>query len=309
MSVDVVTLGEVMALMLAPDGVPLDRATSYDAGYAGAESNVAVGLARLGHTVALVSRVGDDTLGHRILRELRGEGVDVDAVTTHPDRPTGLLLRDTLATGVSVAYLRGDSAARTMHRDDLPEATIATARLLHVTGITAAIAGTDVVRAAIALAREAGVTVSFDPNVRTRLAPPARWRDLATEIAGVSDVVLIGTDDARTLGIEDPIVWAHDRGASVVVLKDGARGASESSGGDVVSEPARTVPVVDPVGAGDAFAAGWISGWLRGIEPQQRLAEAAVVAACVVATRGDTPGLPDAARRDRMLTSTTDVTR
>lgn len=305
------TVGEVMALLLAPAGVPLGQAAAYEQGYAGAESNVAVGLARLGHRVSFVSRLGEDRLGLRILRELRGEGVDVSAVTLDPTLPTGLLLRDALTRGISVDYHRAGSAATRLSPADLPLGRIRTARVVHLTGITAAISETarETVLAAARTAREAGVTVAVDPNVRLRLADPQRWRAIVEELGDLANVLLIGTDDARTIGMEDPIAWAHGRGVETVVLKDGARGAVESHGGETWQQPALRVPVVDPVGAGDAFAAGWLSAWLRGLEPDRRLREAAAVAAAVVATRGDVPGLPDPATRDRMLTGTEDVTR
>jgi len=309
--VEVLTIGEVLSVLLAEPGVPLGEASRFDLTYAGAEANVAVGLARLGHTVAFASRLGDDDQGRRVLRELRGEGVDVDAVALDRARPTGLLLRDTLPTGISVGYRRAGSAATALTPDDLPSDGLRGARVLHITGITAAISSSAraTVLAAAHRARAVGVTVSFDPNIRMRLADAETWREITEELASLADVLLIGADDAAAIGVADPIAWGHERGASTVVLKDGGRGASESSGGQVWQQPAIRVPVVDPVGAGDAFAAGWLSGWLRGVEPERRLLEAAAVAACVVATRGDVPGLPDPARRDKVLVGSEAVAR
>lgn len=313
---EVVTIGEVMALLLAPAGVPLGAAASYEQGHAGAESNVAVGLSRLGHRVAFVSRLGDDRLGARVLRDLRGEGVDVSHVALDTTRPTGLLLRDTHARGVSVDYHRAGSAATLLAPADVPVDLLRQARVLHLTGITAAISDSahEAVLHAARTAREHGVTVTADPNVRLRLADADRWRHLTEELADLADVLLVGADDAAAIGIDDPAGWAHARGVHTVVVKDGARGATESTAADGATrtrqQPALPVPVVvDPVGAGDAFAAGWISAWLRGAEPDRRLREAAAVAACVVATRGDVPGLPDPATRDRLLAGAEDVTR
>lgn len=325
---EVVTIGEVMALLLAPAGVPLGEAAHYEQQHAGAESNVAVGLVRLGHRVGFVSRLGDDRLGRRILRDLRGEGVDVSAVTLDADLPTGLILRDALGHGVSVDYHRAGSAATRLAPAALPLEAIRSARVLHLTGITAAISETAraCVLAAATAARGAGVTVTFDPNVRMRLATAERWREIVEELTDLADVLLVGADDAASVGIQDPIAWAHERGVGTVVLKDGARGATESqlsppfrtpSGAREGVEAARvwrqravTVrEVVDPVGAGDAFAAGWLSAWLRGLDPDRRLAEAAAVAACVVGSRGDIPGLPDPITRDRLLAGSAEVAR
>lgn len=325
---EVVTVGEVMALLLAPVGVPLGEASAYEQQHAGAESNVAVGLARLRHQVAFVSRLGDDRLGRRIHRDLRGEGVDVGSVTLDPQAPTGLLLRDALGHGVCVDYHRAGSAATRMTPADLPLERIREARMLHLTGITAALSPTahETALTAARTAREAGVAVVFDPNVRMRLASAERWRELVETFTDLADVLLVGADDAASVGLDDPVAWAHERGVGVVVLKDGARGASESH--DPAAVRARALPptssdnraawrrpavavrdVVDPVGAGDAFAAGWLSAWLRGRDPDRRLAEAAAVAACVVGTRGDVPGLPDPATRDRLLDGSQEVAR
>jgi 2-dehydro-3-deoxygluconokinase len=122
-------------------------------------------------------------------------------------------------------------------------------------------------------------------------------------------VVLTGRDELELLsGAPDPR-WLLDRGARTVVVKDGADGADETDGRTELHVAARSVPLVDPVGAGDAFAAGWLSGWLRGVPAQRRLDEAAVVAGCVVAARGDLPGLPTAAERDALLRAAPDVAR
>lgn len=323
------TIGEVMALLLAPAGVPLGEAATYEQQYAGAESNVAVGLARLGHGVTFVSRLGDDRLGRRIHRDLRGEGIDVAAVALDPIAPTGLILRDTLGHGISVDYHRAGSAATRLTPADLPLERIRAARVLHLTGITAAISATahETVLAAARAAREAGVMVSFDPNVRMRLADAERWREIVETFTDLSDTLLIGADDAASVGIDDPVAWGHGRGVGVVVRKDGARGATESHAPAAARDLAlprergggATAPweagalavrdVVDPVGAGDAFAAGWLSAWLRGVEPDRRLSEAAAVAACVVGSRGDTPGMPDPATRDRLLAGSQEVAR
>lgn len=301
--VEIVTIGEVLAIMLAEQGLPLGAAGTYTAGYAGAEANTAVGLARLGHSVALVTRLGDDDLGRRVHRELRGEGLDVSAVRLDPGRPTGLIVRDAMVgRPTSVAYYRDGSAATALTAADVDAQTLASARALHLCGITPALSDSAhaTCLAAVEAAREAGVVVTFDPNVRRRLADADRWREISEVFAARADVVLVGADDADAIGVEDPIRWAHELGAHTVVVKDGARGAVESEDGVLLHQPAIPVPVVDTVGAGDAFAAGWLSGWLRGVDRERRLAEAVAVAAAVVATRGDVPGLPDPAARDRI---------
>ncbi len=316
---EVVTGGEAMGLLLAADDIPLTTASRYDALIAGAESNLAIGLSRLGHRVSFFGRVGADVFGDRIRRDLRGEGVDVSELHTDPDRPTGLMFRDTArGSPISVLYRRQDSAATGLVAAELPRAMIETARVLHVTGITAALSDSayDATLTAMRIARRAGVRVSFDPNLRLRLATASRWAEIIDALVREADVVLTGADEAEIFCPgANPAAWCGDRGATTVVVKHGAFGAAEhdltGQGGPdaVVRQGARTVPVVDPVGAGDGFDAGWLSAWLRGLTAQERLQEACAVASIVVATRGDSTGLPDAATRDRVLREGADVHR
>ena len=311
--VEVVTLGEVMALMLAEGSAPLAQAARFDLSVAGAEGNVAVGLSRLGHRVALWTCLGEDALGDVVLRSLRGEGVDVGVARRVADRPTGLIVRDApLGRPLTVSYYRSGSAGTALGPEDVVPQVVAGARLLHVTGITAMLSDTSyaAVLAALDAARGAGVTVSVDPNLRLRLGPVDRWKERLDPLLRAADVVLTGRDELALLsGAEDP-AWLVERGAHTVVVKDGAAGAYETDGTTELRVAARSVPLVDPVGAGDAFAAGWLSGWLRGVPAQRRLDEAATVAACVVAARGDFAGLPIAAVRDGLLQGGgADVTR
>lgn len=309
---ELATVGEVMGLLLAPDHLPLDRATTMQASYAGAEATVAVGLARLGHRVHLTARLGDDGFGRRIRRELRGEGVDIASISEDPDRPTGLLLRDATANRpVSVEYRRAGSAASALSPDDLDPTAIGSARVLHLTGITGALSASafDTVVRAAEVARTAGVTVCLDPNVRRRLASPARWAEILERLAPLADIVLTGADDAAVVTTDDPAAWFLDRGAHTVVVKDGARGSWESGPDGYHRQPAFDVVAADPVGAGDAFAAGWLSAYLSGGAPAERLRTGAAVAACAVAVTGDVTGLPDARTLDAILHQHADVAR
>lgn len=312
---EVVTGGESMGLLLAGGDVNLASARQFDAEIAGAESNLAIGLARLGHPVAYYGRVGDDVFGHRIRTELRGEGVDVSALVTDHERPTGLLFRDSVrGAPLTVVYRRSGSAGSALSVADLPEAEIRRARVLHVTGITAALSESayDATLTAMRVARDAGVQVTFDPNLRLRLASAERWRELVDELARHSDVVLTGAEEAEIFCPgQDVLGWLAERGVTTLVLKHGADGASEhdTASRESVHEPARPVPVVDPVGAGDAFDAGWLSAWLRGEPAQQRLREGCAVASVVVASRGDCVGLPDARLRAALLSQGPDVRR
>lgn len=315
---EVVTFGEPMTLLLASDDVPLSEATRFDSSLAGAESNVAIGLARLGHRVAYFSRVGEDVSGTRVRRVLAAEGVDISNIGTDPTRPTGLMLRDTpVGFPISVAYHRAGSAATALSPADVPVEVIRSARLLHVTGITAALSATAAAACELAMrtAREAGVAVSFDPNVRLRLASAERWQEIGDQLGRLADVVFTGAEESATVapGV-DPVDFYRECGASTVVVKDGANGATEHTlsgpqAGTSLHGPARSVRLVDPVGAGDAFNVGWLSAWLRGADAADRLAEAALIASLVVTVRGDITGLPSRATVDHLLASGSDVVR
>lgn len=313
---EVVTFGEVLAVFLSADGSPLGRSSAFELVTAGAEANVAVGLTRLGHAVSFSGRVGDDALGHRIVRELRGEGLQT-CVTVDADRPTGVIVRDAPTIGATqVVYHRAGSAGSALTVDDLDLAALGTARLLHVTGITAVLSPTafEATEVAMRTAREAGVTVTFDPNVRRRLGTPEQWLHVVETLAPLADVVLVGADDASYLlpssDLASTASWLRERGVESLVWKDGAEGATELNPREgTVVQAARPVPATDTVGAGDAFAAGWISSWLDGEDAPGRLRRAVTVAASVVANRGDLPGLPDRGTLQSLMSSSTEMNR
>ncbi|MGH3344962.1 MAG: sugar kinase [Carbonactinosporaceae bacterium] len=302
---EVVTFGESMALLLAEPGHALDAALHFRRSVAGAESNVAVGLARLGHAVGWFGRVGDDAFGHGILRALRAEGVDVSRARIDDTAPTGLLVRDFHAERpVQVLYYRSGSAGSRLSPADVDEAWLGGARLLHVTGITPALSRSarEATEAVFDVAARAGVTMSFDPNVRRKLASERRWGELLPRFGGRAHLVFAGVDEAELItGTSDPeraAGWFLERGARLVVIKDGGRGAWASDGTRSWRCPATRVTAADPVGAGDAFDAGFLSGYLRGLAVADALAEAAVVGAHVVQAPGDLEGLPTARQRD-----------
>ena len=318
---DVVTFGEPMILMVAADRLPLPAAQGFDLGIAGAESNLATGLARLDHRVGYFGRVGADSFGERIRRELRAEGVNADRLIADPDLPTGLLIRDNpYGRPITVEYRRSGSAATALSVADLPAEMITKARLLHITGITAALSESALAATeqAMIIAAEAGVTVSLDPNIRLRLADPQRWQLIIKQLAPHAKIIFTGRDEAEIVspGVE-PERWYADLGAETVVVKDGASGSFEHivGSGLAVHGPIRTVPLVDPIGAGDGFNAGWISAWLDGAESGSeadaalRLRTAAVVASMVVSAPGDAVGLPSRAMLNQVLDSGADVIR
>jgi len=310
----VFTFGETMALVRAESG-PWETAGSGAIGIGGADSNVAIGLARLGVEVSWLGRVGDDALGRRVVRDLRAEGVDVHAPIC-PAR-TGLMIKQKRTPHTSeVMFYRADSAGSTLSPQDVPRDAVATADLVHVTGITAALSPSAraTVDAVVDLARSEGVPVSFDVNHRPSLwhgeNPVPVYRSLAER----SDIVFAGEDEAHLLlgtTTGDPLVLAQAivaLGPTEVLIKSGSRGSSGVVGGEEITAPAISVPVVDTVGAGDAYVAGYLAARLAGDEAGERIRLATTVGAFACLHIGDWEGLP---RRDdlHLLHSSDPVTR
>ncbi|TDC59404.1 sugar kinase [Micromonospora sp. KC207] len=298
---EVVTVGETMVVMSPDDGSPLERAGRLRLGVGGAESNLAIGLAGLGHRVAWVSRVGDDPFGRMVVGEVAGAGVDVESVAVDPDAPTGVYFKDPRPEATAVHYYRAGSAASRLDPGALDDPRLAGARLLHLSGITPVLSASCHALVAHAVdARPLGdALVSFDVNHRPRLWPADRAADVLRGIADRADIVLVGLDEAERLwGTADPqAVRRLLPHAGTVVVKDGAVGATAlPRTGPAVFVPALRAPVVEPVGAGDAFAAGYLSAVLRGLDQTAALRCGHVVAVRALAVPGDCA--PPPRRRD-----------
>lgn len=314
---DVVTFGETMILLRPAAPGPLRSAELFARSFGGAEANMAIGLSRLGCKVGWVSRLGDDEFGRYIRNTIRGEGVDVAAVKLDPEAPTALFFKEPRPGRESrVFYYRKGSAASRMAPGDLPPDYLRGARYLHLSGITPALS--DSCRAlcyqAVAAARAAGVAVCFDPNLRRKLWPEAEARRVLLELAAQADVFLPGVEEAEFLWgagtPEELAARALVHGARLVVMKLGAAGCLVAAGDRMERVPGFPVHVVDPVGAGDAFAAGFLAGLLRGLPPERaaRLANACGALACT--NFGDWEAAPEWADVEALLGGTAgEVTR
>ncbi|MCW3843812.1 sugar kinase [Micromonospora yasonensis] len=310
---DLVGLGEAMALFQPPPGAALADTATVEVHVAGAELNLCVAAARLGAGTGFCSRVGADPLGARVLAEARAAGVDTTLVAVDPDHPTGLFLKDARPDGQRrVYYYRRGSAAAHLDEADGVRLLAARPRMAAVSGVTLALgpgpraAVTSVVRTA----RRAGTAVALDPNLRPALGPVERQAADVRALLGHVDVLLLGTDEAGpVLGVRDPSdpdeVFAAATAAGVreTVLKAGADGCYHAGGTPdaAVHLPSAATVVVDPVGAGDAFAGGYLTARLRGVPPAGAAALGNALAAAVVAAPGDTAGLPDRASAAALL--------
>jgi 2-dehydro-3-deoxygluconokinase len=296
-----VTLGETMGLLTPETPGPLHHARGLRLSIAGAESNVAIGVRRLGGAATWIGRVGADEVGDLLLRELRAE--DVGTRVVRDAAPTGLMLKTIRAAGITrVTYYRTASAGSRLSPDDLDEALIAGAGVLHVTGITPALGAgpAAAVQAAIEIAAGAGVPVSLDVNYRSALWDQAAASGCLRELARRADVVFAGEDEAALLtadsaGPASPVALARAiaaDGPAQVIIKRGAAGCTAVIDGVVLEQPAVPVLAVDPVGAGDAFVAGYLAELLAGRPPAVRLATAVAAGAFAVTVSGDWEGLP-----------------
>lgn len=311
----VTTIGEAMVVLLPDDQRPLAEAVSFGSDIGGAEFNVASSVGRMGVPTAWVSRLGDDGFGERILRCARDAGVDTSAVEIDAHRPTGLYVKETVGTGTRMHYYRRESAASAI--DHHLFATDAAARVLqesgivHTSGITAALSDTSA--AAVGRLHDAvgsGTTVSVDLNYRPRLWQ-GRSTDALTELVSQADVLFAGLDEAEThFGhIDRERLFAEYPRLSRLILKDDVRSASVvTRSGDETSVPCLTVEVVEPVGAGDAFAAGFLAASAEGRDEVAALRLGHAVAALALIVAGDRPvTVPTAAERDLISSVPSDV--
>ncbi|MFF0575847.1 sugar kinase [Streptosporangium saharense] len=310
--IDLVTLGESMALFTARRTGLLRHARDFGLGVGGAESNLAIGVSRMGRRAAWIGRVGADEFGELLRSTLAGEGVDVRGMIVDPEAPTGLMVKSRrTAELVDVRYYRSGSAGSRLCPDDLDLPTLRSARVLHVTGITLAISASaaETVRAAVAEARAAGVTVSLDVNYRRALWSPAEASAALRDVVASADVLFATEAEGRLLAEgDDPVCLAKSLsalGPRHVLVKRGPLGAVELSDGVVRHAEPYRVTELDPVGAGDAFAAGWLAETLEEADPERRLATACAAGAFAVTSEGDWESLPR--RQDLTLLSPTDA--
>ena len=306
---DVALFGEAMMLLVADRPGPLEGAESFHKRTAGAETNVAIGLARLGLKVGWASRLGTDSMGRYLIAAMQREGIDCSHVICDASQRTGFQFKGRVSDGSDppTEYHRKGSAASQMGPADVDEAWLRSARHLHATGVFAAISDTSLQAAlkTLEVMRAAGRTISFDPNLR-----PTLWsstdvmRHWINELASRADWVLPGVEEGLLLtGESSPEGIARfyrQHGAKLVVVKLGAAGAyydSDVAGtGHVAGFPVKEV--IDTVGAGDGFAAGVVSALLEGRPVPEAVRRGAWIGARAVQVLGDTEGLPTRAQLD-----------
>ncbi|MFC6879341.1 MULTISPECIES: sugar kinase [Actinomadura] len=295
----VVAVGESLGLLRAEESGSLATVDRLRLTFGGAESNVAIGVSRLGGSARWIGRVGRDVIGDRIVRELRAEGVEVHA-GIDADRPTALMLKESPVPAMSrVLYYRGDSAGSRLGPADIPAGLVQANDVLHVSGITASLSASaeKAVHHAIDIARANDALVSFDVNHRATLRRHRAAADIYREVAQRADIIFAGLDEASLLTGAAATAEATARelgriGAGQIVVKLGADGCLALEGGELHARSAVPVDPVDTVGAGDAFVAGYLAELQLGGSMDARLATAVTAGAFACLSTGDWEGLP-----------------
>lgn len=290
-----IALGETMALITPRDATRLSDADDVRLTIGGAESNVAAHVAALGRRTAWVSALGDDALGHRVHRTVTAQGVDTRWVSFDPGAPTGVYFKD---PGHGVLYYRAGSAASRMSAENVADVPLEDAEIVHISGITPALSAScaALIEAVVDRVTSAGRgSLSFDANHRAALWPASAAAPVLLDLANRSDIVFVGLDEAETLwGCRTPEdVRALVPTAAHLVVKDGDVGATEFSDAGAVFVPAIPTEVVEVVGAGDAFAAGWLAAKLAGDASEMRLQAGHRRAHLVLQSTEDVPGSRD----------------
>ncbi|OII70618.1 sugar kinase [Streptomyces sp. CC77] len=314
---DAVCLGEAMTAFLPSRPGPLADVPSFTRSVGGAEANTACALADAGHRVRWVGRVGADAFGDHVVAALTARGVDVSAVQRDPHRPTGIYFRtatDRSAPGHEVVYHRAGSAASALGPHTADRDAVHAGRVLHLTGVTAALSADCLALMRDLTARRPGrPLLSFDVNHR-----PALWRHadagpVLLDLARGADLVFVGHDEARALwglhgaravrqALPEPDVLVVKLGpGGAVVFHPDPDGSVGCGGGVVTVERPPRVDCVDATGAGDAFAAGFLSAVLRGLPVRDRLRHGHLRAAAALTEPGDLAARLDPVHADRLV--------
>ncbi|MGA9872951.1 MAG: sugar kinase [Rhodococcus sp. (in: high G+C Gram-positive bacteria)] len=292
---EILCIGETMTLVAPVDAVPLASADLFSLHMGGAESTVALYLVEQGHSVAWASYVGNDPLGRRIVDEIASHGVDTSFVTMRDDAPTGVYFKDPDDGVTTVHYYRRGSAASRMSPATLDGLPLREVSIVHVSGINAGLSDScaEMMNALFDLCAGSTTRISFDVNYRPGVWEVERAAPVLLDLARRADIVFVGRDEAATL-------WSTTDAASVaelvrsephrvgtLVVKDGDIGATEFSVTGTEFVPARQVDVVEVVGAGDAFAAGYLSGLSNGKDAHGRLSLGHDLAARALSSTND----------------------
>lgn len=306
----VILIGEPMGLLMAQSEGPLDRVSGYSLAVAGAELNVAIGLARLEHPVTYMTKLGRDPFGQVVTNCLTENHIGSQFIQYSEQQTTGFMLKSLVSSGdPEIFYYRKGSAASTLSKSDIDQIDFSGCALLHLTGIFPSLSEStrEAAYYAIDQARAAGAKISFDPNLRPQLWPSQDVMiTTLNDLAAKADYVLPGEGEGEILcGSRDAQAISDfylSRGAGAVITKLGSQGAFAADHLHRTFVPGFTVKkVVDTVGAGDGFAAGLISALLEGASLEEAARRGNAIGALQVMSRGDNTGLPNRQKLDAFM--------
>lgn len=313
---EILTAGEMMAVLVPEGPGPLHYQNRYQLKAAGAESNVAIGVCKLGHTASFLSRIGADEMGIFLSNTLRAEGIDVSGIKTDAGHPTGLMLKETGGKETKVFYYRHNSAASYMQADDVREELLNDVKIIHLTGVTPVLSKGcgELTDKLFALACERKIPVSFDPNIRRKLWGDTDYSKLLRKYTLEAQIILIGLDEAEELlGTRDKekiINILFEKGnARFAAIKDGANGAFVSDGKDIKDILPFPCRPIETIGAGDGFNAGFLCGILENRPLHVCGQMGAVCGALATEVTGDFEGYPTQTRMNQILSGAREIFR
>ncbi len=313
---EIITIGETMIALVPGEKEPLRFVSGYSVRSAGAESNVAVGCARLGVHAAWVSSVGDDEFGIYLKRQMMADGIDCTHVISDSDHRTGVMFKELTAGETNVFYYRENSAASHMSKDNLDWEWLEKAKIVHVSGITPVLSESckHMVLELYQKAENAGFKISFDPNIRRKLWGKNDYTELLRDLSLRSQIVLLGKGEAEVLfgsTSVDEICKALFASDSVecVAIKDGASGAYVADRTHQYFIRPHACSPVDPIGAGDGFNAGFLAGILRGCDLKTAGKMGGICGALATQVNGDTEGYPDIRKMELILQGEKEIER
>jgi len=297
---DVITIGESLVAFIPNSNTKLRYVNQFGKVVVGAESNVAVALAKLGYKSGWISKVGNDEFGQYMIREVRAEGVDTSAVVVSDEGPTAIMFKQfSNSIDTSVFYYRKQSAASFMDINSIDWEYLKDTKVIHISGITSIISKScqEMVEQVFAFAKKENILISFDPNIRLKLVSREDAKRILGPLLLQADIALLGEDEGRILlGIDDPVEIANtllSRGCKAVGVKRGSDGAYVANADEGMFVPPYPIKVVDTIGAGDAFNAGFLAGLLEK-HPIKTCGEmGSLLGALAVSSHGDVEGLPD----------------
>lgn len=297
---DVITIGDAMIAMCPREKGPIIFSDNFKRKVGGAELNVAIGCARLGLKAGFISRLGNDDFGKYILKTIRGEAIDISEVKLVDGYQTSVYFREVLSDGSSRSfYYRENSPTSTMKCEELDEEYFRAAKILHITGVFPSITknNQDIILEAIKLAKKNNLIISFDPNIRLKMWTKEEANSYIEKVLPYVDNILVGDEEIEILlgdiTIENAIKTFHDYGIGKVVIKKGDKGAIGSDGNSIYEVDAiKPKALVDTVGAGDGFAAGFLTALCKDKSFKECVEFGNAVGSLVVGVEGDNEGLP-----------------